>query len=263
MKDYLFAVEIIRGNKDVARLLREFPMRMESALTQISYAVASTILDELSKNSPDLQGFKDYKRSFELRQIQGELATFGVVSVAEAMADLRPEEVSNTLIRFEALTESPSYVTQFLVKEGPWPADMVPMRPPRHEVRIHPYRMPSHVVEDRRNQFRMEWDEFVRRARDMGVQLPDTLQNYSGEDVDRSLALQVLAAEYGIGVPMKPHWRPAIARVKREFPQIVKSIERTLSDPRYNGWREKLSAQPLKDAEGSIIEDFQKKITGE
>ncbi len=262
-KDALFTVKEAPGNRLVKKYLRELPQRMEAAGTMLSHAAAAMVVAEIRKTAPDIAGFDDYRESVVLRQVLGEVSEFAVVVEANAAGTLNEDDAPTTVLSFAFLNASAdvhSEEARMLVMAGPWPADMVPFRAPRGELKVSSKRLTVVEVNALRNRLRESWKDLKREAAKRGLEMPKKPESYVGQKVNKNIAFQVLRSEFGVGEPLQPHWRPAVRKVKKAFPKLWETIRRTVADPSYSGWRARLAEEAMSSQNLRDVVDFQDRL---
>ncbi len=262
-KQPLFSVKAGRGNAKVEQLVRELPRRVEAALSMLSYEAAQLMLEEVRRRAPQIPGVPDYVDRLVIRSLNDGLSHAFSVGVEgdEGQNRLESDKLDTTVIRFTPLEgRDQTNESKFLVLAGPWPADLVPFRPPHGQLRVEALHVSEMETRKLRNRLRETWPALVKEAQKYGLKLLEPGTSFAEQEVGRNLAFQVLRAEFGIGGPVSAHWRPAIRLVKQKLPTLVKQVERTLTDPGYTGWRRPLVAQHLTTADVRAIREFVTKL---
>ncbi len=212
------------------KFLKEMPKRVKAAANMLTYESAQYLLEHVKQHAPkEIYGIEDYIKQLTLKRVVDELPAYIVTLDGMQDGTLQEHEVDNTVLSF---TSGKTQEGKVLVKYSPWPSRSVPYEP-QEDVKAHIKKVSPIEIEKLEKKLFDNWDNIKRDLSGTDIELTDRPIGYVGKQVIRDVVFQVMRIEHGIGDISKPHWKPAVEEMKKAMPRLMKTIERTLTDPSF------------------------------
>lgn len=248
-------------------LMKQMPKRLERLMREYVRRAAVMAHEQMLAHIPTSAELARYRDSLEVVQGPGK-DTYGVESRPQRS---RAKEIhaQRELIFVEVRKGSRGTPEscRILARHNPWTVDTLPFTPSRRYVHMVHKQATEKEVADTAKARRAGRAGWVRELRQNGVKhiaeptkLPRSLKKVP-ETVSEGYSL-----EFGLGgVPVHPHWRPALRAVLDILPRQIavdRSFVNTLTKANYRGWERwpgKVKTRiPRKEVEK--FSDFQDKV---
>lgn len=248
-----------KGNKDVYKLVSEWRERMRAIMIAMTQDVTDDVLGALTDAAPSdaVQGYPGFLRAVQLPEIDGMYIT-AIVPPGYAFSQrLKQSDADRTVLYIKPKIVKGIAVEQAVVlqRENPWTLDTLPYEPPRQEASILARRVHQKEVRIIEAQRQGNLEKVRQELRELGVQLRPKDKTTLGRRVSRDIAFEVLRYEYGINVPIKSHWRPAIRQIPRFATYRFLEHAAWFSDPADERWK---AIRDLPGERASLLEKVQR-----
>ena len=265
------AAQLTFNVAEAEKLAREWPQRIRAYKRLAMLKIVREVLESLQDDAPVLEGEdKPYTNHLDIYRVRGS-DTYAILHDGRVptkhLSDLDGETTALYVKPPGRPIGKQGAIAQLLAPFSPftlrsWPAVL--------------NRSPAVVVyrSVRRDEVRRIYNRNLKDQHSMKQALARVgvrfkVDEYAAEDVEAvsDIVFQVLRLEFGLGTRKQPHWRPgirkgqssAVLRWVAEQPQIV----RTLSDPRYPGWRSLGMIRKVIEARDlEELREFQERIFG-
>lgn len=236
----------VKTRRMLMMMKKELPKRAEAMQRYFVYQMAEQLRVGVQKRLPSGAEYAALRDSFEVVRGNSVEPIYAVRSapVEEAASKL---DAKKTVIYVKAKTAAGFRIPpDVLVLEAysPWTLDTLPFRPSaRHATFVH--RRVSEREVDRVRKARIrekpKWrrELFAKGAREKGSSRKLDLSRVRSVP---DTAFSSLNLEFGMGTKSAPHWRPALAGIRRGMAakKVTESVpyQRALSDPKFRAWRQ-------------------------
>ena len=220
--------------KDYERLL-EMPGRVNDGLKYFLLDVANMLREEVRAKAPLISGV-DYAKKLRIGILPGiddDEAAVAVFFKGE-LSPIKEEEKERVLLFVIPGREAPKYA-YVLRAYGPWPADLLPVRPQKDTDILARYARMDEIMFYRRKIIakKSEIEQKLSAAGASGVKIKTTDQNV-GLEVHHDIGHTILRREFGYEGEAKPHWRPALKALKQRIPDALARFEKYIDTGNVN-----------------------------
>lgn len=255
-----------RATIKAMNLAAKMPGRVDRGRELFLMAMANLFRKEVQRKAPkvDIGGTEtDYARDLKIAIVSGVRDSESVAIYFEnADAELTEDRAGNTALFVRATSGSPKWVN-VLVRFGPWPASMLPVKVKDEEAKIIARKArPDELkaLSARLYARRQEIEGLLARA---GADDPKVVQSDRavGVVIREDVGYNVLRKEFGFdGDKQEAHWRPAMNVLKDAIPVLMRRFNKYLMTGRESVFE--LPGEILEISAGQLkgAEPFQKEL---
>jgi len=211
--------------KKVRGLMRNYDKRIAFARLRAAQLMAENLLSFIHDYAPDDQEFKSYLSSLRVVRLGGSkgFASFALVTdtMRETIGDVRRDGRSQKTVAYIGISEGAQEGAILLSENNPWPVQMLPARLPNGISMVHK------IVSSGEMEWAMEkTKKFLDRNRGAldaaGVNVGDNGQETELVESTPDNVTLALRTEFGINTEARPHWRPALHKLRSSMVSIIK-----------------------------------------
>jgi hypothetical protein len=265
----LFSIKF-SGLKEMRATLKEYELRSEWARATAIRLMAEDALKNIRLILFSLKNDEAtaYAKSLELCEYTPTSGRKTKIAIRCNPKKVKLEDKADdlTLVYVSAIldrTKNVSPLTNFLAVNSPWTKDTMPAMPPKDAV-VHYMVASKEEVKAVKSSIKSKMPSISTKLGQLGVARPKSV-GVNKIEAFPYLAMVGIRLEFGLaGYPSKPHWRPSLEKLKRDFRKILdrnKDIKKSMSDVRFKGWNKKLPKLPVIVVKNeSANKDFAKKV---
>lgn len=265
----MFRIRPDKKNQQTLKFLSELRARFDAMERYLLYNVADHVKDQIQSRLPAGSEYRTLRDSFEVVRGNSAEAVYAVRAVPpdEAAKDLDAKKTA-VYVRAKRGPLTPPKDIRVLEQFSPWTLDTLPYAPDaRFATLVHRKVSDREIVrlQKLREKDRPLWTRKLAEAGATGVRDARQLDLTNTRSVSDAAFLS-LNLEFGLGTKSSPHWRPALATVRRGS-AVKKIVGRTefqnaLSRPAFQGWRnwKRLGKTKISLSEMAKYQAFQDKL---
>jgi hypothetical protein len=212
----------------------QMPTRVDRGRVLFLLAMANLLRKEVQKRAPkiDIGGKEtDYSKQLRIALLGGVKDSDAVAIYFEhAVAELTEKRMGDTALFIRAKSGSPEWVN-VLVRFGPWPANMLPLKVEEKDAKIIARKArPDELkaLSTRLYTRRQEIEGLLARAGATGAKVVQS-DLAVGVVIREDVGYNVLRKEFGFdGDKQEAHWRPALKVLKDAIPFLIRRFNKYL-----------------------------------
>lgn len=185
--------------------------------------VASLFREHLVQLAPEIEGV-DYTE-LEISVIEGAADLASAVAV---VLPSKPEAVASVEERmalwFTPVGDEPEPWVEVLAQWSPWPSLLVPMPTNRAQAKVVSRTLTTGEIEAMAKRLRENSAEILSGFSKAGRSVDSLGGGVVGTEIVRDITHSILRHELGVGERPKPHWGPALRRVRDESAGLVRQF---------------------------------------
>ncbi len=262
----LFEIIPERKNSINKRFMRELIDRQKAAMKLLPRRAARVTLDAVKKGIPPEKEWDAYRHSLDVYELAGtgKIYEVGVVSRPEK-TQLKVIDTYSTVLYIQPRGRGSeiSEAALLLQRYEPWSHSTLPYEPSPKEAEVIARRVSPREVKAVESRLKSVTGSIERELARLGVRLRKLPRTALGRKVKMDLAFMALRLEFGFaGFPHTPHWRPILRRiVKNPRLTLTNKIERTMTDPKYGGWKGQHILPEMPESLVDNFNEFQSRIS--
>ena len=226
----MFRINPIGKWNSVMMLLSNYDKRIKYANEMFVKACAFFLLHEVEKNIPQGPDYDQYRKSLKVVRLIGKNVAYAVVSDRE---EVKLKNIGETNKKFGtvvyiasrgASVGESSELASILEQNNPWVVDLVPNGIRKGSVSM----VHRRVMKNEENAIREQTKSFISENKSLMIKYgaswgdakdPDTSAGELASLPD--YMAMALRAEFGINDVSRPHWRPALSKLKSSLQDIL------------------------------------------
>jgi hypothetical protein len=264
-----------KGIRDLPKLLKEWPDRVEHLRAHITYLACEWALEEIKSKIPRGAAYSGYREGLQMAEVMG---TGPGESAFALYVDVRKSKVRKvdgpkTVLYVHAKRRSRRTPPEIAVLESfnPWTIDTLPLTPNKRWATVVSRKASKSQVAKVAKKRRRDANKWKKALAKVGIR---QIKKDQGMKVDRKtkalpdVALDAIRLEFGLGsTQSKPHWRPAMIQITKGqfFKMLVrkdKKLKRAFTDSNFQEWAKwpKKITRKLRIGEVRKYKGFQKRL---
>lgn len=204
---------------DTANRLLQMEGRLKKGIEYSAIALARLVLEDVQRIAPEVAGLQ-YAKDMYVAYFGSHRDEQWTAIVHDGYrSEVQGDELDTSLVRFKS-NDSVDPVGVALEMHSPWPAYLVPVKPGQG-VEVYKAEASSEAIKTRSQQILRDRRKIERDFEAAGVDVTlSRTQIMKGVLASEELGMTVLRVEFGIDMPQRSHWRPALTQVERHIQAI-------------------------------------------